>query len=391
MARPTVNREATEHTGIRKVTRIYDDGREVVKYELRLRDLTGALGNEGTYATEALALQALGKATARLQDGTHVRQRAGSVLFLAVADEWLAHGDWKARTRDTNARIVRVNLADLHRVPVGKVSYDHVRRQMTKHGGLAPSTRRRILAVLRAVLSDAVDRDLIAKNPCDKLDKIKGRKRTLSVPTPAQVELLIATLPAPWDLLVELAAYTGLRAGEIAGLRVRNLDLTRGVVTVEETVIDIDGDLTADTPKSDAGYRDVGDLDPSLVLRLAAHVAGRAPGDYVFGGRDSDGMPRPYRHGNFVSRCFKPACRAVGLPTTRFHDLRHFNASLLFDEGLSAVAVAARLGHHDAAFTLRTYAHLLDADRDSDLSSRIAARRAEARGDTVVPLRVVVG
>lgn len=62
----------------------------------------------------------------------------------------------------------------------------------------------------------------------------------------------------------------------------------------------------------------------------------------------------------------------------RFHDLRHYNASLLFDEGLSPLEVAHRLGHHDGAFTLRTYGHLF-AKEDSGLGLRIAARRLAAQ------------
>ena len=76
----------------------------------------------------------------------------------------------------------------------------------------------------------------------------------------------------------------------------------------------------------------------------------------------------------------------------RFHDLRHFNASMLFDEGLMPLEVAARLGHHDGTFTLRTYGHLFARD-DAGLGSRLAPRRAAARkaSGSVVPLRAVSG
>ncbi len=156
---------------------------------------------------------------------------------------------------------------------------------------------------------------------------------------------------------------------------------------MEQTVVDLNGSLTLGKPKSNAGYRDVGDLDPDLCQRLVAHLAGKRSNDYVFGGQDESGKPRPHSHRNFVKRVFQPACAALGL-SMRFHDLRHFNASVLFDEGLMPLEVAARLGHHDGAFTLRTYGHLLSRD-DAGLGRRIAARRAAARQATgnVVPLR----
>ena len=133
------------------------------------------------------------------------------------------------------------------------------------------------------------------------------------------------------------------------------------------------------------------DLDPGLVSRLNAHVADKRSADYVFGDRDSACRPRPYRHGNFLRRVFNPTRRALGLDSLRVHDLRHFYASLLIDEGLTAPEVAKRLGHADAAFTLRTYVHLFDkrSVRETGLGARIAARRAEAQGTNVFPLHAV--
>ena len=121
------------------------------------------------------------------------------------------------------------------------------------------------------------------------------------------------------------------------------------------------------------------------------HLAGKRSNDYVFGGHDEAGKPRPHSHRNFAKRVFRPACTALGL-SIRFHDLRHFNASVLFDEGLMPLEVAARLGHHDGAFTLRTYGHLF-AHEDAGLGGRIAARRAAARKATsnVVSLRKASG
>lgn len=250
--------------------------------------------------------------------------------------------------------------------------------------------RQRSYAVLKAVLADAVRRDLLARSPCDKIkweNEAPPVEETLVIPQPEGVEKLIASLDEPWSLLVELANYSGLRAGEIAGLQVRHINTTELSVRVRQTVVDLDGVLSVGPPKSKAGYRTVGDLDPDLCQRLAAHVAGKRSHDYVFGGRDATGTPRPHSHRDFAKRFFQPACRALGL-SLRFHDLRHFNASLLFDEGLTPLEVAMRLGHHDGSFTLRTYGHLF-AREDVGLGNRIAARRAEARVTKVAPLHAV--
>jgi integrase len=117
---------------------------------------------------------------------------------------------------------------------------------------------------------------------------------------------------------------------------------------------------------------------------------GLRPGDYVFGTVDEQGISVPYRHGNFGSRVFSPACKHLGLAGVQFKSVRHYYASVLIDEGVNVREVAARLGHHDPAFTLRTYVHLF-AKPDAGLGDRIAARRSNARGDkrNVVALRLV--
>lgn len=114
--------------------------------------------------------------------------------------------------------------------------------------GLAHGTRKRSYAVLRAVLADAVRRDLIPRSPCDKikwLDESAPMKEVMVVPQPEDVERLVAALDEPWSLLVEVAAYTGLRAGEIAGFQVRHVNATQRSIRVQQTITDLDGVLSA--------------------------------------------------------------------------------------------------------------------------------------------------
>lgn len=393
MSRPIVSRAATGTPGIRKVTRTYDDGRTVEKWEVRVKR-DGALRLVGTFSTAKAADAARIRAVNDLENGDYVSRKVRKTPFLEVAEHWLAHhpGTWKPRTLATNTDIVKRRLAPLHALPIGQVTYEQVMRQLSAwtNDGLAYGTRKRSYAVLKAVLADAVRRDLLARNPCDKVtwkDETAPAKARLTIPSSEDVERLISSLDEPWSLLVELAAYTGLRAGEIAGLQKRHVNTALRTVRVEQTVVDLDGSLSLGKPKSNAGYRDVGDLDPNLCQRLAAHLAGKRSNDYVFGGQDDASKPRPHSHRNFTKRVFQPACATLGL-SMRFHDLRHFNASVLFDEGLMPLEVAARLGHHDGAFTLRTYGHLFSRE-DAGLGGRIAARRAAARKATgnVVPLR----
>jgi integrase len=121
-------------------------------------------------------------------------------------------------------------------------------------------------------------------------------------------------------------------------------------------------------------------------------MAGRphAPDDLVF----TAPLGGPLRESKFVPGYFKPAVRAVGLPTTlRFYDLRHTAASLLIREGASIKAVQKQLGHATASITLDTYGHLFPselealADRlEQTRTAALANRERTQRGPAVVSL-----
>lgn len=297
-------------------------------------------------------------------------------------------------------------MKPLHDVRISDLDYDQVARfraslSRPKANGdrPAPSSIKRTMQVLSQICDYARKRRLIVENPCQDLDVIKSRKPKMTMPSTEDVERLIArlSLPTPpredsrgrqlqerpvdprWPLLVETAAYTGLRAGELAGLQARDLNFFSNAIEVKRTVVTVKGGLRLDTPKSEAGNRTVSGIDPDLMKRLQAHCSALGPRDFVFGSRDENGKPRPMHHGNVYRRVIKPAADELGIEMT-FHGLRHHYASLLIDLGLSPVEVAAQLGHESAAFTLRTYAHLFQKDT-RDVGDAIAQRRAAARGE----------
>lgn len=137
--------------------------------------------------------------------------------------------------------------------------------------------------------------------------------------------------------------------------------------------MDLNGKTAKGDPKSDASHRTVTELSGDLIQRLSSHVAGRSADAYV-----GDGAT-PMRHKNYYRRVFLPTAKAVGLPSLRFHDLRHFYASdLLRDPHLSVKDVSSRMGHADPTLVLRTYGHLF-ADSGAGLAERVADRRAAAR------------
>jgi integrase len=174
---------------------------------------------------------------------------------------------------------------------------------------------------------------------------------------------------------VRLAAYTGLRAGEICALRVGRLDLLRGRILVAESVTEVEGHgLVFGEPKTNE-RRSV-TLPVFLRDELGAHLAGRdaGPDDFVFPS-SSGGV---LRHKMFYKRVFKPAVMAAGLPTSmRFHDLRHTCASLCIALGAHPKAIQERLGHSSITVTLDRYGHLFPK-LDEALTERLDALHQEA-------------
>ncbi|MGZ6877075.1 MAG: tyrosine-type recombinase/integrase [Nocardioidaceae bacterium] len=176
--------------------------------------------------------------------------------------------------------------------------------------------------------------------------------------TADEVERL-ARAAAPHTGLVLVMAFTGLRFGEVAGLRVRRVDLARRRLDVVEILTEVGGRLVAGTPKTH--QRRSVPVPRSLVPALVDACEGKGPDDYVF----TSPSGGPLRLRNWRSRVFDPATRLVGLADVTPHDLRHTAASLAIAAGAHVKVVQQMLGHASAAMTLDVYAGLFGDDLDA--------------------------
>ena len=226
--------------------------------------------------------------------------------------------------------------------------------------GLKPSSVRRELAPLKALLNTAVEDGLIAANPAAVV-RVARRDRLGEEPEPARVltrqeiALLRAQVAPAWLLPIDLLLHTGLRISELCGLQWRDLELGANArLNVRRQFYQ--GVLRA--PKSRAGRRTI-PLSPHMAERLLTHRRLTAHGgDHAPVFASSAGTP--LSPNNLRSRILRPAVRRAGLERVGFHTLRHTCASLLVAEGRNIKQVQTWLGHHDASFTLSTYVHLLD-------------------------------
>ena len=176
-------------------------------------------------------------------------------------------------------------------------------------------------------------------------------------------------LPARFRVLVDLGAGLGRRQGECFGLAVDDVDFLRGVVRVRRQVKTVRYTRVFALPKYDK-ERNVSGGTPTTARLIVTSMCGLA-----------------VAANDFNRNYWKAALESAGVPSARYengmHELRHFFASALLDQGESIKAVAEWLGHTDPAFTLATYTHLMPSsdERTKSAIANVYSRRPGAALD----------
>lgn len=299
--------------------------------------------------------------------GAYVDASAGRVTFAKFAEQWLAAQTFDESTREAVAIRLRVHLNPTF----GKMELRSIRPSTVQawlraqQAGSAPRYVRVILANLSAILGAAVEDGIIARNPCSsKAVRAPAIEHRRIVPwTNQQVQAVIAAHPEPYRAIPVVGSGTGLRQGEVFGLRVEDVDFLGRRLHVRQQVKIVANRLVIAPPKR-GKVREVPLAEPvaeALAERLRLHPAGED--GLIFTTRERKPINRNY----YNARIWKPALVAAGAEPTRangMHALRHYFASVLLDAGESIRALADYLGHTDPGFTLRTYTHLMPASDD---------------------------
>jgi integrase len=249
---------------------------------------------------------------------------------------------------------------------------------MVTHGVGVPGIEN-AFGLLRQVLGAALEDRRIPRNPCEGVRLPKRKHADRGYLTHAQVAALAAAVQRQPEV-VRFLAYTGLRWGEMAALRVCDFDMLRRRVNVSRSVTE-SGGLVWSTPKS--WERRSVPFPATLADELAALMVGEGREDLVF----TDMRGGALRNSNWRARVFKPAvakCQANDdtFPSITPHDLRHTAASLAVSAGANVKAVQRMLGHAKASMTLDVYADLFDTDLDA-----VAANLDAAIQSAAYPLR----
>lgn len=333
----------------------------------------------GGYRTRKEAEAARARIVNDLNRGTYVEP---SPITLAewVNDTWLAvaKSRLKATTWDSYRRTLELHLlpafgsmklTDITPTALDRHYADLLEngRRNRDGGPLSARSVRYVHAVVRKVLADAVDAGLLAVNPAARAKPPRAPRSaapTMNFWEPTELaQFLSHVAGADLEIAWHLLALTGMRRGEVLGVRWRDIDLDLARLSVRHTLVSVGYAMREEAPKSHQAR--VVDLDAGTVIKLRAHHLRQEAEKALLGDRfcdrdfviaERDGSPV---HPDRLTKLFQQAVKASGVRRIRLHDLRHTHASLALQAGIPVKVVSERLGHESPGFTLSQYAHVL--------------------------------
>jgi integrase len=338
---------------------------------------------KGGFRTKRECQVALNEAIAAVQGGTFVEPSKRTVRSFLL-EEWLpAVQVANLRPRDLGelphsrpgAHRPCLGTVELQRLSPAQLNafYRYLLSEAGKDGqGLAPKTVRNVHNILHRALKDAVRWGYLIRNVAEAADPPKGKSAEMRVWSPDQLRAFLEHvrqdhLYAFWLLV----ATTGMRRGELAGLRWADVDLEAGRLSVRQPRVVVGNQPQSSEPKTARGRRSLA-LDPVTVSGLRRHRARQLEQKLAVGARYQDsGLVFTWLDGSPIhplrfSRWFEQHAHRAGLPKIRLHDLRHSYASAALAAGVPAKVISERLGHATIAVTMDIYSHVLPGlDRDA--------------------------
>ncbi len=323
-------------------------------------------------------------------DARRRQTEVAATTFDEFAREWIDHRlvrgrPLKDRTREHYLDIHERWFAPLHDRALASITHTDIERWYRALPD-APTMRSHAYSLLKSIFRTAVSRRLVTESPVDVEGATsRARPKDITLLTVAQVQALADAMPPRHRLLVLLAAWCGLRFGELTALRRRDLDLVEGTITVEQAAVTVAGQRRITTPKSAAGRRTVY-LPPHLTEDARQHLAAFTATDadaLVFPGNDNLPLTPGQVYGHaprFHKRTgkqlhpgngFYRARHEIGRPDFRFHDLRHFAATMAAISGATTKELMQFAGHSDIHVAMR-YQEAVN-DRKKELATRMTA------------------
>jgi integrase len=311
---------------------------------------------------------------------------AGTLTVGEYVTRWLndsVRGTVRPSTFEVHRHMIEPHIVPtLGRLKLKDLNPAHVRGFYREKLDSGPSaaTVRKMHSVLRKALKEAVLDGLIPRNACEavKAPKVE-RKEIMPLDREQARALLEAASGDRLEALYVLAVHTGMREGELLGLKWEDVDLERSVLRLRRALVR-EGSKTAlgdlKTPKSRRSVRLTAVATDALRGHLERQLAEMERMGSLY---QAGGLVFATEHGTLINpsnlrnRSFKPLLKRAGLPEICFHDLRHTCATLLLSQGTHPKLVQELLGHATIAMTLDTYSHFLPSMGDQTVRAMEAA------------------
>ena len=311
----------------------------------------------------------------RLQIDGGLTLTGAQVSFDSYMREWVeAH---KLRVRSKTAFQYN-QIIEQHILPtLGKIKLKDLRPEHIQHlysaklkDGVSERSVLMIHAVIHRALEQAVKLGLIGRNAADAVTRPRFKRKEMKTLNDTQVRSFLSMLEGTRnDALFWMAISTGLRQGELLGLKWSDIDWRNRHLQVQRQLQRLKEGIGFTEPKSDAGKRTIV-LGKAMMEKLRKHIEIQDLEKSLAGSRwqefdliFSSTIGTPFEPRNLF-RIYKELLKQAGLPDIRFHDLRHTAATLMFKQGVHPKVVQERLGHSDISLTLNTYSHVLPSMQD---------------------------
>jgi integrase len=304
-----------------------------------------------------------------------------STLGAYLVERWLPIQESKVRasTFSSYERNIELHVVPaLGRCPLDKLTADDLDafyRSLLKSGnkakgrssrGLAPKSVRNIHLMLNKALRDAHRKGLVVRNVAALADPPSvnaNRRQDLKAWEASQLREFLGAIRSHrlWPAY-HVVAHTGMRRGEILGLRWSDVDLPSGRLSVRRALVSVAYQVNLSDVKTATGRRTI-DIDPGTVAVFEEWLAtrtnerrGKRPeaDDLIFVKADGNWV-----HPDIFSQTFDRNVARLDVPVITLHDLRHTHATLLLKAGVPVKVVSERLGHANVAFTMSVYQHVL--------------------------------